>query len=83
MEGQRAQSVAGPIVRMFGGSGGRAAGRMRQRQARTLQELGQRRLLSAAVMGPKPKDVAQTQQQTGCDQSVIRGWYSAAAASVW
>ena len=36
-----------------------------------------------AVMGPKPKDVAQTQQQTGCDQSVIRGWYSAAAASVW
>ena len=47
MEGQRAQSVAGPVVRMFGGSGGRAAGRMRQRQARTLQELGQRRLLSA------------------------------------
>ena len=45
MEGQRAQSVAGPIVRMFGGSGGRAAGRMRQRQARTLQELGQRRLV--------------------------------------
>ena len=38
MEGQRAQSVAGPIVRMFGGSGGRAAGRMRQRQAKVCKD---------------------------------------------
>ena len=41
MEGQRAQSVAGPVVRMFGGSGGRAAGRMRQRQAKDAAGLGQ------------------------------------------
>ena len=40
MEGQRAQSVAGPdtVVRMFGGSGGRAAGRMRQRQAKVCKD---------------------------------------------